>query len=182
MKDIYSLFSRCKKPYLNILILFPKVHLFLFCTISEGENRNKCMYHFRSMSIYLMKKFNLLLLRALRLPPLAQILFNLIINVPSASLQMTPNWEEWLRVMLQSRGTWTCWRNGLTGTSCNSSRGSSKSCIWGGAPPCTSTHWDQPAGKLLGREGSGGPSGHQADPKRAKCLCSKGGQWYPELC
>jgi len=38
---------------------------------------------------------------------------------PSKSADVT-NWEEQLtlqRVMLPSRGTWTGWRNGLTGTS-----------------------------------------------------------------
>lgn len=41
-------------------------------------------------------------------------------DCPSAGLQTTQSWEEWLihqRVMLPSRGTLTVWRNGLTETS-----------------------------------------------------------------
>ena len=38
-------------------------------------------------------------------------------------------------VVLQSRGTWTRWRNGLTGIFWNSSKRKSKSCPWGGTSP-----------------------------------------------
>jgi len=55
------------------------------------------------------------------------VLFNIFINglddgalCTLASLQLTPNWKEWLicqRVVLTSRGTSSGWRDGLTGTS-----------------------------------------------------------------
>ena len=58
---------------------------------------------------------------------LAPVLFNIFINglddgesVPSARLQTTSNWEEWLigqRVILPSRESSTGWRNGPTGAS-----------------------------------------------------------------
>lgn len=71
----------------------------------------------------------------------ASSLMNLMIeqSVPLASLQVTPNWKEWLipqKVMLPSS---VSWRNGLTGTSWCSTRGTARSCTWGRTTPSSST-------------------------------------------
>lgn len=55
---------------------------------------------------------------------------------------MTHSCEEWLlcqRFVLPTRGTWTGWRDGHTGTSCSSTKGSAKSCTQGGITPCHSS-------------------------------------------
>lgn len=76
-------------------------------------------------------------------------------SVPSAYLQMTPNQEKRLicqRAVLTSRQTLPGWRNGLTGTSENSTRRGSKCCTLGRAAPGSST---------------GGPGRHQAEHELA---------------
>lgn len=65
-------------------------------------------------------------------------------NVPSATVEMTQNWEEWLmypKVMLPFRGTSTQWWNGVTGNSSSSTKGNTKSCTWLGVTSCTRTGW-----------------------------------------
>jgi len=94
---------------------------------------------------------------------LGLILLNIFINdlddgqsVPLASLQMTPDWQEWLihqRVLLPSRRMSTSRRNRPVGTSKSSARRrSTESCTWGGTTSGTSMYWGQPAGKQLGRK------------------------------
>ena len=54
-------------------------------------------------------------------------------------------WEQWLihqNVVLPSRGTWTGWRNGPTGTSWSSAKADAKSYTRGGIIPVTSTRWE----------------------------------------
>lgn len=66
--------------------------------------------------------------------------------VSSASLWMTPNWEEWLicqKVMLPSKETLKGWRNRLTRISQCSTRQSAKSCTWGGTTR-TGVGWNLP--------------------------------------
>ncbi|KAK4819615.1 hypothetical protein QYF61_008364 [Mycteria americana] len=43
----------------------------------------------------------------------------------------------------------------------------------GGTSPRTSTYWDQPARKLLGREGPRGAGGHQAAHKQQRAFAAK---------
>jgi len=79
------------------------------------------------------------------------VLFNIFINglddgalCTLASLQLTPNWKEWLicqRVVLTSRGTSSGWRDGLTGTSWSSASRSAKSYTYRGTTPGTSIIW-----------------------------------------
>lgn len=46
-----------------------------------------------------------------------------------------------------SRGTSTCWRKGVTGSPCSSTRGSANLCTWWGTAPSTSKRWGHSAGK-----------------------------------
>jgi len=75
----------------------------------------------------------------------------------SASLLMTPNWEEWLihhRVMLSFRGTSTGWRNRPT-ENC-------KALQLGGKTPGTSTGWGLAVWKIAWqtrKKGKAGPHG-----------------------
>ncbi|KAK4828409.1 hypothetical protein QYF61_026163 [Mycteria americana] len=58
--------------------------------------------------------------------------------------------EEWLRhqrIVLPFKGTLTDWRDESRRALCNSTEGIAKSCIWGGATPCTSTCWGPPGWK-----------------------------------
>jgi len=82
---------------------------------------------------------------------LGPVLLNFFINdldeelestVPSASLLMTQNWEEWWihqKAVLPFSMTWTGWRVRERGTWWNSTRASAGFCIWGGTTPCIST-------------------------------------------
>ena len=63
-------------------------------------------------------------------------------SVPSASLLMRQNWEEWWihqKAVLPFSKIWTGWRVGCRGTWWSSTRISVGTCTWGGATPCTST-------------------------------------------
>lgn len=65
-------------------------------------------------------------------------------NVPSANFWMTPNQEEWLicqMVVLPSGGTSIGWRNGLTETLQNSTRGSVKFCTRRETTLCAGIFW-----------------------------------------
>jgi len=105
-------------------------------------------------------------------------------KVPSASLQMTHSWEQWLtgqRVVLPSRGTSAGWGHGLRGASRSSANGNAESCPWGGTAPGTRAGWGQPAGKQLCRRGPQGPGGHQVDHEPATSTCGEGGRQPPGL-
>ena len=76
-------------------------------------------------------------------------------SVPSASLQITQNWEKQLicqRVVSPSKGNSSGWRNWLTGTSLNSVDRNGKPWSWGGATSGTSTFWSHLAWKQLFRK------------------------------
>jgi len=98
-------------------------------------------------------------------------------SAPSASLLMTPNWEEWWihwQAALPFSKTWTGWRAGQRGTWWNPTRASAGSCTWGGTTPCISTGWGWPAGEQLCGEGPGCAGGRQGDHEPAACpVCKK---------
>jgi len=85
------------------------------------------------------------------------------------------------RVMLPSSGTWTGCRNELMGTSRSSTRGSAKSCTWGGTAPGTCTGWGLPSWKAAWQKRTWGPGGCQIDHEAATCPCCKEGEWYSGL-
>jgi len=96
-------------------------------------------------------------------------------SVPSPSLLMIQNWEEWLRhrkVVLPSIRTLTGWKNGLRGTSCSSTRGSAKSCTWEGT---TSLCLGPMSWRVVCQKRPGGPGGHQVENEPAMCPYSKEG-------
>ena len=99
-------------------------------------------------------------------------------------VKMAQNWVQWLigqRVVLLFGGTWTGWKNGLTGTSRSSAKRNAKSCPWGGTTPCIKTGWGCPAGKQLGRKGLKSPGGHRLDHEPVMCPCYQQGKWCSEL-
>ena len=99
-------------------------------------------------------------------------------SVPSASLQMTPTWEEQLmrqRVVLPSTGTSSGWGHGLTGTSSSSTRGSVQSPAGGEEQLLVPV----PGGGHVGGQHfcRKGPVvvlvGHQVEHEAAMCPCHK---------
>lgn len=80
---------------------------------------------------------------------------------------------------LTLRGTSTGWRKGLSETPPLSVNGRRNSSSWAGMVALHAR--GQLDEKQLGREGSGGPDGCQADHGPEICLCGKDGQWDPEL-
>lgn len=77
---------------------------------------------------------------------LTSLLINFMMgqNAPSTSLQRIQNREEVFMhhlVVLPFRGTSTGWRNGMSGISTSSAKGTAKPCRLGWTNPCTSTHW-----------------------------------------
>jgi len=67
-------------------------------------------------------------------------------------LQVTENWEEWLGVVLLSRGTSTDWRWGLAGTLWSSARRSEKSHLWRGTIPGTRSGKESSSAEALQKE------------------------------
>lgn len=69
------------------------------------------------------------------------------------------------RIILPSRGSSACLRNGLAVTTWLSSRRNAKSSSWGEQAPAPVSTEGHPAGKQLGKKGLGSPSWRQANNK-----------------